>query len=68
VTACAQADGRYGVDLHLIARPVPLHPLAVEVRERIVRTAVAAGLDEKLGDVDLTFESVEPVGPAPASR
>ena len=35
VSATAQADGRYGIDLSLVADLVPLPELAEQVRERI---------------------------------
>jgi hypothetical protein len=65
VTAAALADGRYGMTLHLVARLVPLHPLAERIRERIERGASLAGLAQVLGPIDIVFEDLaEPVGAA----
>ncbi len=62
IVAAAQADGRYAIELHLIARPVPLRELAELIRERIVRTAEQAGLGDLVGSIDVSIEDVEPMG------
>lgn len=59
IVAAAQSDGRYALELHLIARPVPLRELAERIRERIVRAAEVAGLDGGLGGIDVSIEDVE---------
>jgi hypothetical protein len=58
VVAAALSDGRYGVSLHLVVRPVPLHALAERVRERVERNAAAAGLGQVLGPLDVSVEDV----------
>lgn len=58
VTAAALSDGRYGVTLHLVARVVPLHPLADRIRARIARGAARAGLGQSLGPIDIVFADV----------
>lgn len=58
VTAAALSDGRYSVALHLVARVVPLHPLADRIRARIERGAARAGLEQALGPIDIVFEDV----------
>lgn len=59
VIAAALAEGRYGVTLHLVARLVPLHPLADRIRARIARGASLAGLEGALGPIEIVFEDVE---------
>jgi hypothetical protein len=63
VVAAARPDGRYDVALSLVARPVALHSLAGEVRERVGGAASAAGLGDALGRVDVAFEDVLEVLP-----
>jgi hypothetical protein len=63
--AVARPDGRFDVELHLVARLVPLHALGERIRERIDRDARRAGIVELLGPVDIVFENVEP---APARQ
>ncbi len=58
VTAVVLPDGRYGVSLYLVARLVPLHPLAERVRALVARAAATAGLAAALGPVDIAFENV----------
>jgi len=58
VTSAALSDGRYGVSLHLVARVVPLRPLADRIRARIERGASRAGLENALGPIDIVFEDV----------
>ncbi len=58
VTAAALSDDRYGMTLHLVARVVPLHPLADRIRARIERGAARAGLEHALGPIDIVFEDV----------
>ncbi len=67
VAATAQRDGRYAVDLRLIADVVPLLPLADGVRARVQRAAAQAGLAGALGRVDVEFADLVTVEPA-ASR
>lgn len=56
--AVARPDGRFDVELHLVARPVPLHPLGERIRERLERDARNAGVAELVGPVDIAFEDV----------
>jgi hypothetical protein len=58
VVATAAAGGSVALDLFLVARPVPLGPLAARVRERVARRAAAAGLDGALGPVNIRFEDL----------
>jgi len=58
VSATAQADGRYAIDLRLIARLAPLRPLADHVREGVQAAAARAGLAAALGSVDVEFADV----------
>ncbi len=58
VSAIAQSDGRYAIDLRLIARLVPLWPLAEHVRARVQAAAARAGLAALLGSVDVEFVGV----------
>jgi len=58
VSAVAQADGRYSVDLRLVAELVPLPALGEEVRRRVRRAAADAGLADYVGDVNVEFSSV----------
>ncbi len=59
VVAAAQADGRYAVALHLVARPVPLHQLAERIRDRVLRSADRAGLGPSVGTIHVSIEDVE---------
>jgi len=55
VAATAQGDGRYAIDLRLVARLVALRPLADAVRAQVHRAAEQAGLSGALGGVDVEF-------------
>jgi hypothetical protein len=55
VLAIAEPDGRYEIELRLVAELVPLHALAEEVRVRVRRAAAHAGLDALLGEVNIEF-------------
>ena len=57
VLAVARRDGRYDVELHLVARwPVPpLHELGERIRERVAGVAAEKGLGESLGSVRISF-------------
>ena len=57
VVATAQRDG-YDLSLHLVAEPVPLHPLAEQVRERVRARAEEALPDVRLGPIAVAFEDV----------
>lgn len=59
VTAIAQADGRYEVDLRLVARLVPLAALGAQVRERVTAAARRGGLDDQLGNVNIEFVDLQ---------
>lgn len=67
VAATAQRDGRYALDLRLIAEVVPLLPLADGVRARVQRAAAQAGLAGALGRVDVEFANLLTVEPAPST-
>ena len=58
VSAIAQADGRYSVDLRLVAGLVPLLALGEEVRRRVRRAAAEAGLADYVGEVNVEFSGV----------
>ena len=58
VVAVARADGRYGIELHLVTLVVPLHPLAERVRAGVEQAARAVGLTESLGPVDITIDAI----------
>lgn len=58
VAATAQADGRYSIDLRLVARPVALLSLADEVRRRVQREAARAELDDLLGEINVEFSDL----------
>ena len=58
VSAIAQSDGRYAIDLRLVARLVPLSPLAENVRAHVRAAAARAGLTAALGSVDIEFADV----------
>jgi hypothetical protein len=55
VSATAQADGRYAVDLSLVADMVPLHELAEQVRERVLKRTRGERLEEALGSINVEF-------------
>lgn len=55
VLAIARPDGRYTLELRLVARLVPLHALAEAVRARVQTAAARAGLDASLGEVNVEF-------------
>jgi hypothetical protein len=58
VSVIAQADGRYSVDLSLVAGIVPLVELAAEVRRRVEARVGREGLGDQLGDVNVQFSQV----------
>jgi hypothetical protein len=58
VSAVAQADGRYCLDLRLVAGLVPLFELGDEVRRRVHRAAAEAGLADCVGEINVEFSSV----------
>ena len=58
VSATAQADGRYAVDLSLVADMVPLHELAEQVRERVRKRARGEQLEEVVGSINVDFAYV----------
>ena len=55
VSVMAQADGRYEVDLCLIARLVPLLSLGAEIRRKLRLRAEREGLTRELGTVNVRF-------------
>jgi hypothetical protein len=55
VSVVAQPNGRYAVDLRLVARMVPLVALAEEVRRRVQASAGLRGLADRLGTVNVEF-------------
>jgi hypothetical protein len=58
VLATAQSDGRYAVDLSLVADMVPLPALADQVRARVRKRVGAEQLGDVLGAVNVEFASV----------
>lgn len=58
VSATAQADGRYGIDLSLVADMVPLPELAEQVRERVRKRTRGERLEELLGSINVDFAYV----------
>lgn len=68
VSAIAQPDGRYCVDLRLVAGLVPLFELGDEVRRRVLRAAAEAGLGDHIGDINVEFSSVATGEDADAAR
>jgi hypothetical protein len=58
VSVIARADGRYSVDLCLVAGIVPLIELAAEVRRRVHTRVAREGLGDQLGDVNVQFSDV----------
>lgn len=57
--AVVRPDGRFDVELHLVAGVVPLHPLGERIRDRVERDARVAGVGELIGPVHVAFEDVE---------
>jgi len=55
VSVIAQADGRYAVDLCLVARIVPLLALGEAVRRQVQESARRGGLADQLGTVNVEF-------------
>ena len=55
VSVIAQPDGRYEVDLCLVARMVPLLPLADDVRRKVRARAARESLADRLGNVNVEF-------------
>jgi len=64
VMAAALPDGRYSLDLHLVARLVPLPALAEQVRERVLEAAARATLGERLAEINVYVEDVVLEGPS----
>jgi hypothetical protein len=58
VSVTAQSDGRYAIDLSLVADMVPLPTLAEEVRARVHRRADGEQLGNVLGAVNVEFAYV----------
>jgi hypothetical protein len=58
VSATASADGRYTIDLCLIAGMVPLPELAETIRARVRAEAARRHLDQELGAVNVQFTRV----------
>ncbi len=63
--AVVRADGRFDVELHLVAGLVPLHPLGERIRDRIDKDARKAGVSGLVGPVHIAFEDLAEDGPAP---
>ena len=79
VSVIAQPDGRYEVDLCLVARMVPLLSLGEDIRRQLRARAVREGLADELGTVNVEFsqalgagemmvEAVDPEVPVAAER
>lgn len=54
----AEPGGRYSIDLGLCAQLVPLEALADRVREGVARSAVGAGLGDRVGAISVTFHDL----------
>jgi GNAT superfamily N-acetyltransferase len=71
VSVIAEGDGRYAVDLRLVARLAPLVALGETVRRRVRESARRQGLGDRLGSVNVEFAGVlgldEPL-PAPVPQ
>lgn len=70
VVAAALADGRIEVMLHLDALwpPEPFVVLAQAVRSRLESSATVAGLEDRLGPVEVAFHDVLEPPPAEGPR
>jgi hypothetical protein len=55
VSVIAQPDGRYEIDLCLVARMVPLLALGDDIRRRLRARAAREGLADQLGAVNVEF-------------
>lgn len=67
VLAIEDGRGRVEIELHLVARwppQMPLERLGEHVRGRLRRSAVIAGMDERLGAVSVAFDDVMPEAPS----
>lgn len=60
VVATAREDARFDVELHLVASwpPPPLHEVAGSIRRGVAEAALAAGLDDALGEQMISFRDV----------
>ena len=58
VSVIAEANGRYAVDLCLVAAVVPLVALGEQIRHRVQASARRYGLAEQLGEVNVEFARV----------
>jgi len=58
VSVTAESDGRYAVDLRLVARLAPLVPLGETVRRHVHESALRLGLADRLGTVNVEFAGV----------
>jgi hypothetical protein len=58
VSVTAEADGRYAIDLRLLARVVPLVPLGDEIERRVQARADRDGLADQVGPVRVEFARV----------
>ncbi len=67
VVSTALADGTYGVELHLTAGLVPLHPLADSVRGAVGGAIRAAGHGDLLGPIDISIDDIAAPGPPAGS-
>lgn len=58
VSVIAERDGRYAVDLCLVARMTPLIPLAEAVRRRVIASSARQGLADQVGSINVEFARV----------
>jgi len=58
VASLAAPGGAYELTLYVIARPVSLHRLGEQLRQRVRRSAEAHGLGEELGAVNVVVTDV----------
>ncbi|MBA3421772.1 MAG: hypothetical protein H0U12_07755 [Thermoleophilaceae bacterium] len=58
VVATAISDRAYELELHLVARPVPLYPLAGRVRDGVTAEVAEALPEIRIGPISVAFEDL----------
>lgn len=61
VVVTARSDGRFDVDLHLVAAwpTPPLHEVSSAIQDDLGSAADDAGLGERLGELSVTFGDLQ---------